>query len=297
MISMESVPSALILRNASWVRRQAQALGRRLPSNVEQADLIQVGLIAVAQAALGFECDGDADSEECITAFVRYAQKRVRGAMLDELRQMDTLSRDQRRKVKVLEVARERWRSSHDRSATASDISQLCGLSVEEIFALDLAASSSRPVSWPEHGDQDEDMSRHEPATARDEVEARVDTGMLMLRLEKLFAALPQREQRVIDAYLGIGLSPVELAKSLDISVSRISQMFNAIVRQISTKLGHAPHRLIDTVEAHRPLDDLIHERERALAATHADWGEPLEMVFTLSERELVRIDSAARWG
>ena len=196
-----------------------------------------------------------------------------------------------------IRIKSERWRSSHEQSASASDISQLCGLSVEEVFALDLAASSSRTVSWPAPSDLDEDMSRHEPATARDEVEARVDTGMLMLRLEKLFAALPQQERRVIDAYLGIGLSPVELAESMNVSVPRISRMFGAIVQQISTKLGHAPHRLIDTVEAHRPLDDLIHERERALATSHADWGQQLEKVFTLSDGELMRIDSAARWG
>ena len=47
MISMQGVPSSLILRNQSWVRKQAQALMRHLPSNVEKADLIQVGLIGL----------------------------------------------------------------------------------------------------------------------------------------------------------------------------------------------------------------------------------------------------------
>ena len=70
MISMEGVPSSLILRNESWVRKQANSLARRLPSNVERADLIQVGLIAVAQAALGFEWPGDRESTEAREAFV-----------------------------------------------------------------------------------------------------------------------------------------------------------------------------------------------------------------------------------
>ena len=43
MISMQGVPSSLIAKNESWVRKQAQALARHLPSNVEKADLIQVG--------------------------------------------------------------------------------------------------------------------------------------------------------------------------------------------------------------------------------------------------------------
>ena len=110
---MQGVPSSLIAKNESWVRKQAQALARHLPSNVEKADLIQVGLIAVAQASLGFEWEGDRDSPEATEAFLRYARARVKGAMLDELRQMDHLGRGQRRKIKVLQIARERWRGAH----------------------------------------------------------------------------------------------------------------------------------------------------------------------------------------
>ena len=102
MSSLQGVPSALIARNESWVRRQAQALARHLPSNVEKADLIQVGLIAVAQAAIGFQWEGSRDTPEADEAFVRYARARVKGAMLDELRQMDHLGRGQRRKLKAV---------------------------------------------------------------------------------------------------------------------------------------------------------------------------------------------------
>jgi len=106
MISMQGVPSSLIARHESWVRKQASALSRRLPANVEKADLIQAGLIGVAQAAMNFQWEGDPDSEEGREAFLRYAQLRVKGAMLDELRQMDQLSRSQRRKYKVIQIAR-----------------------------------------------------------------------------------------------------------------------------------------------------------------------------------------------
>ena len=120
MISMQGVPSALIAKNESWVRKQAQALARHLPSNVEKADLIQVGLIAVAQASLGFQWQGDRDSPEATEAFLRYARARVKGAMLDELRQIDHLGRGQRRKIKALQIARERWRSVHGSTRRAA---------------------------------------------------------------------------------------------------------------------------------------------------------------------------------
>lgn len=301
MISMQGLPSSLILRNESWVRKQAHALARRLPSNVEKADLIQVGLIAVAQAALGFQWEGDRDSEEAKEAFVRYARQRVHGAMIDELRQMDNLSRGQRRKIKLVQVARERWRAGHDSVATAADISPLCGLSVEEIFQLDADAHSSQAANPPEHAEDDDAAPRHEPATERDEVEARVDTGMLMRRLERFFATLPERDRQVIDAYLGVGLSPVELAAAMKVSPSRISQMFRSVCERIGVHLGHSGQRSTDRLPGRRrqSLDALIDERETELAqpATDAAWAERFEKLFNATRDGPLVVDSHTRWG
>jgi RNA polymerase sigma factor FliA len=80
MVSMQGVPSSLIAKNESWVRKQAQALARHLPSNVEKADLIQVGLIAVAQASLGFQWEGERDTPEATEAFLRYGSRASAGA-------------------------------------------------------------------------------------------------------------------------------------------------------------------------------------------------------------------------
>ena len=147
MISMQGVPSSLIAKNESWVRKQAQALARHLPSNVEKADLIQVGLIAVAQAALGFEWEGDRDTPEATEAFLRYARARVKGAMLDELRQMDHLGRGQRRKLKALQIARERWRGANGAEPGLAQLAELCGMSIDEIARLEQADLEGRARS------------------------------------------------------------------------------------------------------------------------------------------------------
>jgi RNA polymerase sigma factor for flagellar operon FliA len=285
MISMQGVPSSLILRNESWVRQQAHALARRLPSNVEKADLIQVGLIAVAQAALGFEWPGDHKTAEAEEAFVRYARQRVKGAMLDELRQMDHLGRAQRRKIKVVQVARERWRARHGSEPTAADISALCHISVDEIFELELAARTAESESLSDHADNGDEAPPHEPATPSDEVEARVDTGLLMRRLETFFAALPQRERQVIDAYLGVGLTPNELAQSMQVSSSRISQIFSSVVERIEAHQRLAHHRSTDADKgvSVEQFEDLIARREAELAQsdTAGAWSRLVEDVFT----------------
>lgn len=314
MISMQGVPSALILRNESWVRQQAAQLVRRVPANVEKADLIQVGLIAVAQAAMGFEWEGDRDSEAAREAFVRYARQRVHGAMLDELRQMDNLSRDQRRKVKLVQVARERWRASHHGEASsAADISPLCGLSVDEIYRLEADAQASQAAHASEPDPTDEGAPRHEAATPQDEVEARVDTALLMRRLESFFATLPTRERQVIDAYLGVGLSPVALAEEWQLSPTRVSQMFRSLCDRIGVHLGHTPQRSTDRahIDGRAAFDNLVRQRETELADPRAGaaWSETLERLFTpgadgpqasstLQPGEApLRVDANTRWG
>ena len=313
MISMQGVPSSLILRNESWVRKQAQAFMRHLPSNVEKADLIQVGLIGVAQAALAFVWEGDRESEEAKEAFVRYARMRVKGAMLDELRQMDHLGREQRRKVKVMQVATERWRGSHGSDPTATELSQVCGMDIEEIFELSLAARPGETTSLSDDPESDGvHSSPHEPATAKDEVEARVDTGMLMRRLETFFATLPERERQVIDAYLGVGMTPVELAHSMNISSSRVSQLFKSACERIGIHLGHTNQRSTDRATAgaaaQAQIEELIERRETELARTSTGraWAELMEEVFAPSyvepdagpaDRRRLSVTSTTRWG
>ncbi|MCR5867970.1 sigma-70 family RNA polymerase sigma factor [Aquincola sp. J276] len=312
LMSMDGLSSALIARNTSWVRQEASLLARKLPSNVERADLIQVGLIAVAQSALAFRYEGDHDSEEARQAFVRYARARVRGAMLDELRGMDVLPRAERRRIKVLEIARERWCTLHGRSPSLADLSQACGISIDEVAALEHAAHRARPEQLPARTDDDEagHLAAREPATPQDEVEARVDTGLLLRRLERFFTKLPETDRQVIDAYLGVGMTPVQLADSLSLSVSRIAQRYAAVCRRIAMHMGNSPVRAVDRVGADtgERFDHLVQQREAALrrqACGQAHWGRMLEDVLTAPDRrfhgpgedERIVVRTGTRWG
>jgi RNA polymerase sigma factor for flagellar operon FliA len=309
MLSMHEVSSALIARNESWVRQQAGALMRRLPSSVEKADLIQAGLIAVAQAALGFKWEGSPDGEDAREAFVRYARMRVKGAMLDELRQMDQLGRSQRRKIKVIEIARERWKGIHGANPGLAELAGVCGIGVEEIAWLDQAAAMVQTASLSDGADTDEHAPPPQPATAKDEVDARVDTAIVLRRLRKFFATLPERERQVIDSYLGVGLTPVELAASLQLSRSRISQLYKAACERIALHFGHTEVRALDRwgQAVATPFEELVAEREKELAeaADAGPWGALMEEALTMpTERfgasdgpQRMDVDSTTRWG
>lgn len=276
---MQGVPSSLIARHESWVRKQASALSRRLPANVEKADLIQAGLIGVAQAAINFQWEGDPDSEEGREAFLRYAQLRVKGAMLDELRQMDQLSRSQRRKYKVIQIARERWMQGHDQPPSLTELSEVCGIDVSEIAELEQAASTAQTQSLNDDEDDGEHhMAASHAATPNDEVEARVDTAILLRRLEKFFATLPERERQVIDAYMGIGMSTEEVAESLGVSTSRVSQIYQATVKRIGQHFAQKEQRAVDKypVRSGPEFESMLARREAQLP-----WGTLLEQALT----------------
>lgn len=305
MVSMDGVSSSLILRNESWVRQQAQSLMRRLPSNVEKADLIQVGLIGVAQAAITFKWDGDPDCEAARESFVQFARARVKGAMLDELRQMDRLGRTQRRQVKAVQLARQRWQAARGVEPRMEDLGRLIGLSVEEIAELDLVALSAQVRSLSEQADGEDPLPAAEAATEADEVEARVDTGILLRRLETFFAALPERDRQVIDSYLGVGLSPAKLAESLNVSPSRVSQIFNGLCKRIGIHLGHVERRSTDrsTPASKSSLETLIDQREEQLDhVSHGmAWGRLVETACVSSMPQgpapPLGVSSSTRWG
>lgn len=311
MISMQGVPSVLIAKNQSWVRKQAQALVRHLPANVERADLIQVGLIAVAQAAVTFEWEGDRDTPEAQEAFVRYARMRVKGAMLDELRQMDYLSRGERRKIKVIQIARERHRQLHGGEPTPTQLAAETGLSADEINSLLQADQMGRHqvnIDGDDMDDGGDQSHRFHPATPQEEVEARVDTGIVLRRLESFFAALPERERMVIDAYLGVGLTPLEVAKSLKVTPSRVSQIYHSVVRRVAVHFGNGPQRAIDRYpdKSSEQFAELMRRREDELRRSPKDaWNEMMEQVLTNRPRErreadddgYIEVTPSTRWG
>jgi RNA polymerase sigma factor for flagellar operon FliA len=287
MSTMQGVESALIARHQGWVRQQARALARRLPSNVEQADLIQAGLIAVAQAALSFQWPSQAElarSEAVQAEFVRYARHRVRGAMLDELRQMDVLSRPQRRKVKAMQIARERWMQQHAAPMSLVALAEATGMSLQEVMwleqadqlsrapseSLELRAHAGPPVSrlmqaWAAY------------ASAEDELEARVDTRLLLQKLEAFFNALPEAERELIDTHLGVGLSPLELARRQGLSRSALARRTAGVLAQAArflTRSMGAPERASDALTGGGPAMALrLQQREQALAAEHRLMG------------------------
>ncbi|MBP9941631.1 MAG: sigma-70 family RNA polymerase sigma factor, partial [Comamonas sp.] len=106
---------ALIRQHAPLVRRIAQHMIAKLPPNVELDDLIQVGMIGLADALSRFETSQGVQ-------FETFAGQRIRGAMLDELRENDWMSRSSRKGQKDIESAIRRLEQQLGRAPRESEI-------------------------------------------------------------------------------------------------------------------------------------------------------------------------------
>lgn len=204
--------------------------------------------------------------------------------MLDELRQMDHLGRGQRRKLKALQIARERWRGAHGSDPSLAQLAELCGMSIEQMTRLEQADLEGRGKGAVVDAETDEPVE-YRAATPHDEVEARVDTSIVMRRLEGFFAALPARDRQVIDAYLGVGLTPAQLAAELKVTPSRVSQMFKALVQRTAQHFGQDPKRAFDRLpdRSSDAYERRIAQRELELAmrADEGAWGRMMEDALT----------------
>src|SRR5580698_8751987 len=119
----------LIMEYAPLIRFIAQKIAVRLPSNIELDDLISSGVIGLMDAIDKYDPTRD-------NKFKTYAEFRIRGAILDELRAQDWVPRSVREKAKQLEKAHVRLEQKLGRMPTEDEITRELQISKDEYFEL-----------------------------------------------------------------------------------------------------------------------------------------------------------------
>ena len=119
----------MVLQYAPLIRYIASRLALRLPSHISQEDLISSGIIGLIDAIRKYDRSKNID-------FKTYAEFRVKGAMLDELRSMDWIPRSVRKKTHLIENAYARLQKVLGRPAEAEEVAELLGMELEDFFQL-----------------------------------------------------------------------------------------------------------------------------------------------------------------
>lgn len=223
-------PETLVENHAPLVKRIANHLKGRLPENVDLDDLIQVGLIALLEAARQFSSSHGA-------SFETYAGLRVRGAMLDEVRRNDWVPRSVYRRQRELAAAIRAVENRTGRPAGPQEIADELGVGLEEYFRLVGAAATMRTVSLDQAPDDDEGPAVPEPA-ADGEPSAELEGIELQAAVARAIGSLPEREALVMALYYDEELNLKEIGEVLGVTESRVCQLHGQALARIRGRLG-----------------------------------------------------------
>jgi RNA polymerase sigma factor for flagellar operon FliA len=225
--------NALIKQYQPLVRRLAHHMMAKLPPSVEVDDLIQVGLIGLSDALTRFEASQGVQ-------FETFATQRIRGAMLDELRENDWMSRGSRKSQKDIEVAMRRLEHRLGRSPVESEIAAEMGMALTDYQTLLGKVRGTQLVYLEDMSRRSEDddtyLDRHVADSEADPLSMLRDQR-LRQALVVAIKGLPEREQFIMSMYYEQDMNLKEIAAVLDVTESRICQLHSQSIARLRAKM------------------------------------------------------------
>jgi RNA polymerase sigma factor for flagellar operon FliA len=218
--------SGICKRYQGKVMYLARRLAERLPSDagISVDDLASYGAIGLLEAFDHFD-------ESLNIRFGTYAEYRIRGAMLDALRSMDSLSRRQRNMARQIEDATRKLQLDHGQPPAPEQVAEKLGMDIESYWkALEQAAPVSHMSLEDNDSSKDDggsDMLEGRLASTGEEVLVTLASRDARRMLETAIRALPERKRQCVMMYYGRDYSLAEIAEVYGVSVSRISQILS----------------------------------------------------------------------
>lgn len=221
----------LVQRFAPMVKRIACHLVARLPASVELDDLVQNGMLGLLDALGRFEVGAGAQ-------FEAYAAQRVRGAMLDGLRENDWLPRSLRRNCRLIEAAIAQLEQRSGRAPTESELAESLGMTLPDYQQMLQDARGHQLVYL-----EDLASEEGEDFLERHQVEEGADPAVLLededarQTMIKAVAALPEREKLMMALYYEQDLNLREIGEVMGVSESRVCQLHSQAVMRLRARL------------------------------------------------------------
>ena len=220
----------LVLKYAPLVKYISDRMAMRLPPNISREELVSAGIVGLIDALDKF------DSEMGIK-FQTYAEHRIKGSILDELRKMDWIPRSVRKDIHRIEDAIIAVKSRLVREPEDSEVAKEMGIDIDSYYR---TISRARGVGLLSLDDIMPDGSS--PRFAKQASNAPSPFDELKIKelkklISKSLVSLSNKEQLVISLYYYDELTLKEIAKVLDLTESRISQIHSKAIIRLRAKL------------------------------------------------------------
>ncbi len=217
----------LVVHHTLLVRAVAHRLATGLPSYIEQADLVQCGIFGLIDAVERY------DPEQC-PRFESYAAKRIRGAILDELRAQDWVPRTVRGRVRDLERAQERLEGRLLRAATRRELADEMGLPVRDLRGLTHQVQVISVEALDEKNGAVSELLADDRAP---DPMAVVQARETLRQLSVAVGQLEERDRTVIRLYYLENRTLAEIGRMLGVTESRVCQLHSRLVGRLRGRL------------------------------------------------------------
>ena len=224
----------VILDHLPLVKAIAVRVHENLPVHVDLDDLVHAGILGLFDAATKYDPDK-------MVAFSSYAKHRIKGAILDSLRQLDWASRDLRRRHKQMEAVTRDLTITLQRAPTEDEVAQKLGVEVERWRQMMLDLRNVGLISASSRSSEQEDLPAPDfpskPETQPDRMCAQVELKEV---LSNAIKTLPERYQKVVFMYYTNEMTMKEIGGLLGINESRVSQIHKTALERMANVLQSA---------------------------------------------------------
>jgi len=221
----------VVLEHLPLVKAIAVRVHENLPVHVDLDDLIHAGILGLFDAANKY-------NPEKQVVFSSYAKHRIKGAILDSLRQLDWASRDMRRRHKQVEAATRDLASTLQRAPTEAEIADKLGMGVDRWRTMMLDLRNVGLISASTRSNENDDLPAPDfpsnPETQPDSICAREQLRSVLTVAMK---TLPERYQKVVVLYYTNEMTMKEIGGVLGINESRVSQIHKSALEKMQTAL------------------------------------------------------------
>ena len=229
----EEVRNRILMEQMPQVRYIARQIHDRLPQHVAIEDLVHAGILGLMDALTKYD-------ETRQVQFKTYAKFRIRGAILDSLRELDWSPRDLRRKARLIEKASARLGHELGRSATEQELASELGLTLDsfqhllgELEGLDLGS-----IHIEGNGkDRDDDICEYLPGNPEESPYFLTAKSELHTFLVRAIEELNEKEQQVLSLYYYEELTMKEIGAVLKVGESRVSQIHSLALLRLRNRL------------------------------------------------------------